>query len=292
MFRNPTTSLRLGIWLLAACTLIWFYTSARVPAFGQNQAAPAVNPAAAGAAADSGPAKPNEESLGHQVFVKSGTFGFVFYLVLGIFSIVALAVAIERAINLRSDKIIPPQFTATLENSIRSGHESGEDFRQICDRFPSPIANILRSAAVRAGRPLAEVEKAMEDSALREVSILRGRNRVLTVIASTAPLVGLLGTVVGMIFAFRTSSQEGLGSGKAELLAEGIYLALMTTAAGLTIAIPCMLLAAWFNSRVEKYLWQMDEKLLATLPSFTRMEIFDGTVEEAEIDSPAPALAK
>ena len=73
-----------------------------------------------------------------------------------------------------------------------------------------------------------------------------------------------------MIFAFRVSSQAGLG--KAELLAEGIYLALMTTAAGLTIAIPCLLLVAWFNAMVERYMREMDENLLEVMPSFTRME--------------------
>ena len=104
----------------------------------------------------------------------------------------------------------------------------------------------------------------------REMAGLRARNRPLSVIGSVAPLVGLLGTVVGMIFAFRTTSQAGLG--KAELMAEGIYLALITTAAGLAIAIPCLLLVAWFNSRVDRMMWQIDEQLLETLPCFAQME--------------------
>jgi biopolymer transport protein ExbB len=99
---------------------------------------------------------------------------------------------------------------------------------------------------------------------------MRARNRPLSVIGSIAPLVGLLGTVVGMIFAFGEASEEGLG--KAEALAHGIYLALMTTAAGLTIAIPSLLCAAWFNARVERFMREIDECLLDTMPSFARLE--------------------
>ena len=97
-----------------------------------------------------------------------------------------------------------------------------------------------------------EVEKAMEDAAARELGVLRSRVRPLTVLSSVGPLVGLLGTAVGMILVFRTASE--VGPGKAELLAEGIYLKLETTVAGLIVAIPSVLFAAVFNSRSEKLL--------------------------------------
>ena len=99
---------------------------------------------------------------------------------------------------------------------------------------------------------------------------MRSRNQPLSVVGNIAPLVGLLGTVVGMIFAFSTASQVGLG--RAEELAKGIYLALLTTAGGLTIAIPAMLCAAWFGARVERFMREIDEVLLETMPSFARME--------------------
>jgi biopolymer transport protein ExbB/TolQ len=136
---------------------------------------------------------------------------------------------------------------------------------------PSPIARVLRSSLVRVGRPVPEVEKAMEDSLAREVLALKSSVRPLSIIGAVAPLVGLLGTVVGMIMAFRTASMEGLG-GKAEVLAEGIYLALLTTAAGLTIAIPCLLVAAFFNNRIDRYMREMDEILIGLIPCFARME--------------------
>jgi biopolymer transport protein ExbB/TolQ len=85
-----------------------------------------------------------------------------------------------------------------------------------------------------------------------------------------APLVGLFGTVVGIMFAFNVVSQAGLG--KAELMADGINVALRTTAMGLTIAVPCILVVAWFNARIDGYMRDIDEALLQTLPAFARME--------------------
>jgi biopolymer transport protein ExbB len=123
------------------------------------------------------------------------------------------------------------------------------------------------------------VEKAMEDALAREVSKLRGRLRPLNVIGNVAPLVGLLGTVVGMIMAFYMASTAGLG--KPELLAQGIYLALLTTAAGLIIAIPSVLFAAYFNSRIDVFMRDMDEQLMEVMPSFSRMENGSFTPEAA-----------
>jgi biopolymer transport protein ExbB len=73
-----------------------------------------------------------------------------------------------------------------------------------------------------------------------------------------------------MIIAFRTASQAGLGKG--EMMAQGIYMALLTTAAGLSIAIPCLLLSAVFSSKVDKFFREIDESMMDTMPSFARME--------------------
>src|SRR5580704_8151593 len=110
----------------------------------------------------------------------------------------------------------------------------------------------------------------MEDTAARELGALRGRIRPLTVLSSVGPLVGLLGTAVGMILVFRTASQ--VGPGKAELLAEGIYLKLETTVAGLIVAIPSVLFAAVLNSKAEKVMRLVDEQLMETIPCFVRMQ--------------------
>jgi len=210
-----------------------------------------------------------EESLGGIVF-SSGQFGLIFYFVLAVFSLVALTVILERLVNLQRSKVIPPEFVQRLHDLVNRKEDNLGNLRSLADGSNSPIARILKAGIFRAGRPLPEVEKAMEDALAKESAAMRGRNRPLSVVGSIAPLVGLLGTVVGMIFAFMISSQEGLG--KAELLAQGIYLALMTTAAGLTIAIPSLLFSAWFNASVERFMRDVDEALLETLPAFARME--------------------
>ncbi len=214
------------------------------------------------------------------LILKSGWVGWLFMAILGIFSLVSATVAIERLVNLTRGKVIPADFVRDLEERVRRGQGGPERFRDLCERSAAPIANILKAGLLRSSRPLPEVEKSMEDAAARESSTLRSRVRPLNVVGSVAPLVGLLGTVVGMIFAFRNASQAGLG--KAEVLAEGIYLALLTTAAGLTIAIPALLFAAFFNARVERFMREIDERLMETMPCFAGTERSEPNTREQE----------
>jgi biopolymer transport protein ExbB len=215
-----------------------------------------------------------DDSLGSQIFkapeTTSDWFALFFYAMLGIFSIFAATVTLERLVNLRRSRILPGAFEKGLSEILGQSSPSQTELSDLSKQWPSPIARILTAALDRAGRPLSEVEKAMEDAALREISEMRSKHRPLNVVGSTAPLVGLLGTVVGMIFAFQISSQLGLG--KAEQLARGIYLALLTTAGGLTIAIPTLLLSAWFQGRVERFFRQIDQALMPLIPFFTKLE--------------------
>lgn len=205
-----------------------------------------------------------------ELIVAGGPMNIAFMIVLGLFSLVAATVALERLVNLRRGRVLPGEFTRGLEELTRRGERRPEEYDQLCQRNPSPAAAILKAGLLRVGRPSTEIEKAMEDAAAREAAALRARLRPLSVIANVAPLIGLLGTVVGMLEAFRVASQAGLG--KAELLAEGIYLALETTVAGLIIAIPAMLCAAYFNARTERLLRDTDERLMDVLPAFARFE--------------------
>jgi len=260
---------------LVALMGLWSQWAARLQAQPPEAAldATAAGPAAAAnvpATAADVPAPKEPDSLGRIIFINSSWFGLVFYIVLGLFSVVALAVVLERLVHLQRERVMPYDFIRRLQDMISRNEDNIANLRSLCEGSTSPIANILKAGIMRAGRPLPEVEKAMEDAAVREMAAMRSRNRPLAVIGSVARLVGLLGTVVGMIFAFRTSSQEGLG--KAELLAQGIYLALMTTAAGLTIAIPSLLFSAWFNATTDRFMREIDETLLETMPTFTRVE--------------------
>ena len=234
----------------------------------KNENAPApAEPAADDANSDD--AGDEKKSLG-MLIVQSGWVSVIFYVLLGIFSIVALMVVLERLINLTRSKVMPPEFARSVQDASVSGNATAEDFRRLSESSNSPIARILKAGVLRVGRPLMEVEKTMEDAVVREMATLRSKTKSLAVIGNVAPLVGLLGTVVGIMFAFNSASERGLGGG--EQMAKGIYLALLTTAAGLTVAIPCMLFSAWFNGKAERYMRDIDECLQDTMPCFAQME--------------------
>ncbi len=229
---------------------------------------------ASGAAAAKPDALGNNEqvvSIGRALLKKTNWLGWMFYAAEGSLSIMAMTVALERLVNLRRRKLIPRRFVRRLRDLVARREDSVENLRALCDSSETPVGNVLMAGVLRAGRPLPEVEKAMEDSALREAGTQRSRNRTLSVIATVAPMVGLLGTVIGMILAFRAVSQQGTGS-NAPLLAQGIYLALLRTAFGLLIAVPSLLCAHWFNTRVDRYLREMIDVLQETIPAFADME--------------------
>jgi biopolymer transport protein ExbB len=270
MIRTGVPVVRLGVWLMALLMLAVVTSQYQTHVRAQGApTAPGNEMDASDEAVDEELAATATETLG-TLIVKSGTFSVVFYALLFLFSMVAFMVALERFVNLRRRKVIPQDFTRSLRDAVASGHASLERLRVLSDSTRTPIGRILKAGVLRAGRPLPEVEKSMEDAAAREMADMRARHRPLSVVGNIAPLVGLLGTVVGMIFAFSTASQVGLG--KADELAKGIYLALMTTAGGLTIAIPALLAVAWFNARAEKFMREIDENLLETMPSFARLE--------------------
>ncbi len=213
-----------------------------------------------------------------ELIVAGGPVNIAFISVLGLFSLAGLAVILERLWNLTARKLMPAGLVRELQELAARKEDNPEVFQELCRRYPSCLANILKAGLLRAGRPLLEVEKGMEDAAARELAILRSQVRPLTILSVAAPLVGLLGTSVGMILVFRTVSQSGLG--EAKLLAEGIYLKLETTVGGLLVAIPALLFAALFNSWSEKLLRRMDEHLMETIPCFIRMEQAQRTSED------------
>jgi biopolymer transport protein ExbB len=257
-----------NIWLpLLAFLLLLFVSTAPAQAPAGKTADEAAGPAPN--TSEAPPARKAPETL-LQLIVAGGPLNIGFLSVLGLFSLVALAVILERLVHLTERKLIPPDFVHGLRELIRRQEDSPQPFQALCDRFPSMIATILKAGLLRAGRSVAEVEKAMEDAAARALGDLRSSVRPLTVLSAVGPLVGLLGTAVGMILVFRTASQAG--PGKAELLAEGIYLKLEATVAGLIVAIPSVVFAALFNNRNEKLLRRADEVLTEAMPTFMRME--------------------
>jgi biopolymer transport protein ExbB len=175
---------------------------------------------------------------------------------LGICSLVVLSLALERLVALRRGRVIPRPFVRRFTECVEDGQLSFEEATQICEDFSCPVAEVFQAAVKRWGRPMMEIEQAVMDAADRVSDGLTRFLRVFHAISNVAPLIGLLGTVLGMIEAFETMS--GGGAAGTDLLATGISTALITTAGGLSVAIPAYLAYMYFSAVTDRYLNEID----------------------------------
>ena len=173
-------------------------------------------------------------------------------------SIIALWFAIERMVVLRRTRVIPPNFVEPFLDSLEQRKLDETNATDLCEKNASPIAAVFLHGVHKWGRPSVEVEQAIIDGGERQVSQLRKHLRVLNGVATVTPLIGLLGTVIGMIQAFNDIASSG-AMGKADQLAAGIAIALLTTAFGLAIAIPSLIMFMYLSGKVESLVIEMDE---------------------------------
>ncbi|MFK8110664.1 MAG: MotA/TolQ/ExbB proton channel family protein [Rubripirellula sp.] len=179
-------------------------------------------------------------------------------LPLAVCSLIVFALSLERMIALRRGRVIPRPFVRRFTECVEDGQLSYEEATELCEAFDCPVAEVFRAALRRWGRPMLEVEQAVMDAGDRVADGLKRFLRVFHAISNVAPLIGLLGTVLGMIEAFEMmSNQDALGG--PDLLASGISMALMTTAGGLSVAIPAYLAYMYFSSKSDRYLNEIDK---------------------------------
>jgi len=177
---------------------------------------------------------------------------------IGLCSFIALTIVIERLISLRRKQVIPPQFQTEFNEHLGEGEEDYGKALTFCERSDAPVATVFAAALKRMGQPVETIEKHITQAGEGVVIKLRRNLRALSVIASIAPLLGLLGTIFGMINAFQTVALSGEALGKTELLAEGIYQAMITTAAGLMLAIPVLIAYHFFSTKIEYLVRELD----------------------------------
>lgn len=200
--------------------------------------------------------------------------GGIFMIPIGICSIVVVAFAIERRMALRKSNIIPRRLLLELQKLNQESN--GIDPRQaydVCRKYSSPLSRIIEAAILKVGRPHAEIEKAVEDAVDRESAEMARNLRPINTCVSVAPLLGLLGTVQGMILAFMViSTTTATGAAKGQELAQGIYTALVTTFTGLCVAIPAIMVGNSLEARIEKLLRSMEDVFNEIIPMFERFE--------------------
>lgn len=196
-----------------------------------------------------------------------------FMIPIGIASVITIAFTLERLAGLRRARILPRALISRLRDMVADSSVDPRQLWEACEQRRSPLANVAKAAVLKIGRSQPEVEKAVEDAVQREIGGMTRNMRPINVVASIAPLLGLLGTVQGMIMAFMvTSTTASTGTAKAQELAHGIYTALVTTFAGLSVAVVSVVLANFLEGRIERLLRQMEEIFLDLLPQLERFE--------------------
>jgi biopolymer transport protein ExbB len=179
-------------------------------------------------------------------------------------SLVGLTVIIERMLVLRQGRVIVPEIAEAVETLSASKDLSVA--YAICQRRPGPFANVVMAGLDHADNDWTIIRDVLEESGRQEATRLTRRLGILETVAAVSPLLGLLGTVLGMIRVFATISLAGLGN--PETMSSGISEAMVTTAAGLIIGIPALVAHNWLNGRADRIIFDLEfysSKVLDTL---------------------------
>lgn len=170
-------------------------------------------------------------------------------------SIVSFTIFIERLMHLRKSEIDTNKFIINLRKIIKEGNIV--EAIGVCENTGGTIANIVKAGLAKHNRSKEQIENAMEMSGLIEISQLEKNAKILSIIAHIAPLIGLLGTVLGFIQAFAEMRMSGLVDISATRIGEAMEYALVTTAAGLVVAIPSVIAYNYIVSRVEGFVLEI-----------------------------------
>ncbi len=185
--------------------------------------------------------------------------GGVLMIPIGICSLILLVFVFERFISLRKGRIIPGPFVSRVLEQVRSGELNRESAMTLCERNGSAIANVFKAGFSKWGRPSVEIEQAVLDEGERESNHLRRYLRLINGVATVCPLLGMLGTVLGMIHAFDAiAASAPMQAEPSMTIATGISQALLTTAAGLTVAIPALIAYLFFSGRADRHVMELD----------------------------------
>ena len=204
--------------------------------------------------------------------------GGIMMIPLAICSILGLAIVLEKAFFLRRKKVIVPEIVNVLDN-IKGPNDIGLAL-SICEKYDGSFANIIKVGLENRNLPKDEIKEALNDQGRQEVHSLERGLVMLETIAGIAPLMGLLGTVIGILGVFNVISE--LGVGQAAALSGGISEALITTITGLSIGIPAVVVFNFFTNKAESLILEIEKyssALLKKVISFRTNEKVKGKVK-------------
>ena len=224
---------------------------------------------------------------------KVGADRFIFmeiaiYLTLGFTSVVGLAFIVERALALRWGRVVPSRITDALAAFKPRSDLKG--LRRVCEQRPSPLGRLVLLAVDHLDWPKEENVDALQTAARHEIVRLERGLVVLEVIVGIAPLLGLVGTIAGMMSVFNDLGQTDLNN--ATKLAQGIALILRATLAGLLIAIPSLVAWSYFSKKVEVFAVEMEalcDEFIRKVYRDANPAVPDAKATAAPVSASAPA---
>lgn len=220
-------------------------------ALAQNLTQPAAAPATQPAPADHSSATDALKLESVWDFVAKGGPTMI---VIALCSLLALTVIVERAVLLRRRGVVPPHLIAGLK-AVSSDPAKAIEY---CETEGSPAAGVLAAIIRHRGQPPDVLKEAVKDAGARAMVRLRRRMRLLSALPQVATMLGLLGTIFGMIKTFQAVATSGQSLGKTEVLAKGIFEAWTNTAAGLLVAIPVLIAYHVLMGRVDDAASELD----------------------------------
>ena len=195
--------------------------------------------------------------------------GGIFMYPLLFFSVLAATVAIERFIVFTKAKINVNEFLTKIRKALLVNRNVKEAIK-VCEQHKGPVASVMKAGLLRYGHAREDIEKTIENAALYELDRLERRLGALATTANVAPMLGFLGTVAGMIKSFATLAEQGLTNPAA--VAVGISEALITTAAGLIIAIPAQLIYNWYTTKITRFVRDIEVASNMLIETFIEMD--------------------
>ncbi len=256
--------------------------SASTWAQGEAAPAPAAGAAAPAAGAGGDAAAPAEEGGGgghgselglKSVILRSGWFGLIIWVLLLAASFISLGLIVDSFITIRASHIAPPALVTT----VRQAMEQGDLVAAIgaCEVSVTPLSRILMAGFLNVEDGYEVVQDAVGVAADIEAETLLGRVSYLSVISNTTPMLGLIGTVQGMIYAFFTLGTQEAGAAQQAMLAVNISHGLWATAVGLGVSVPAAILFYYFKNKTNRIILGMEALTLEVTKSLRNVEVVE-----------------
>ena len=223
-----------------------------------------------------------------QVILDGGPLIVFIWICILATSIIMVTLIIQLAISLKKDKLAPPPLVDSLRQLISSGNY--QEAWETCNANKNYLANVLKNGLSRLGRGKEAVESALSETGMRESTLLRTRNSYLSVIGVVSPMIGLLGTVIGMMGAFAVLSSAGLSDPKG--LAGKISEVLLATASGLFIAIPAFVAYYIFRNMSQASIVYADDIVNQLVSDIPYEELSGMHIGETFAAVGAPAMSR